>query len=111
MSTAIVVWYNAVMENLNLENFEEKTANGVAVVDFWASWCGPCRMLAPVMEELEKKHPEVAFYKVNVDEESDLAAAFGVQSIPAVFRLDGGTAVARHVGYADIATVERALGL
>ncbi len=106
-----IVCYNADMENLNIDNFKSKTSEGVCVVDFWAGWCGPCRMLAPVMEELEGKYPNVKFFKVNVDEESDIAAAFGVQSIPAVFRLDDGRLVARHVGYADGATVARNLGL
>lgn len=99
------------MKNLTAENFKEEVMNGTAVVDFWASWCGPCRMLAPVIEELAAERPDVKFFKVNVDEESDLAAAFGISSIPTVFRFDDGKAVARHLGYADKATLVRSLGL
>lgn len=99
------------MKELTLNNFANETESGVCVVDFWASWCGPCRMLAPVMEELEAERPDVKFFKVNVDDESDLAAMFGISSIPAVFRIDDGKAVARHIGYADKATLARSLGL
>lgn len=90
---------------------EELIKTNTVVCDFWASWCGPCRMLAPVMEELAAERPDVKFFKVNVDEESDLAAAFGISSIPAVFRLDDGKATARHVGYAGKTDIARALGL
>ncbi len=99
------------MKELDSGNFTKEIGSGVCVVDFWASWCGPCRMLAPVIEELAAERPDVKFFKVNVDEESDLAAAFGISSIPTVFRFDDGKAVARHLGYADKATLVRSLGL
>ena len=99
------------MKNLTVENFKEEVMNGTAVVDFWASWCGPCRMLAPVIEELAEERPDVKFFKVNVDEESDLAAAFGISSIPTVIRFDDGKIVARHLGYVGKGDLARNLGL
>ncbi len=96
---------------LTLENFKEETKDGVCVIDFWASWCGPCRMLSPIIDELSEEHPEIKFFKVNVDEESDLAQAFGISNIPAVFKISGNTIIARHVGYAPKAAVAAALGL
>lgn len=96
---------------LTLENFKEETKDGVCIIDFWASWCGPCRMLSPIIDELSEEHPEVKFFKVNVDEESDLAQAFGISNIPAVFKISGNTIIARHVGYAPKAAVAAALGL
>ena len=99
------------MKELNINNFKKETESGVCVVDFWASWCGPCRMLAPVMEYLAAERPAVKFFKGTGDEESALAAASGISSIPAVFRLDDGKATARHVGYAGKADIARALGL
>lgn len=99
------------MKNLTVENFKEEVMNGTAVVDFWASWCGPCRMLAPVIEELAEERPDVKFFKVNVDEESDLAAAFGISSIPTVIRFDDGKIVSRHLGYVGKDDLARNLGL
>lgn len=96
---------------LTLENFKEETKDGVCVIDFWASWCGPCRMLSPIIDELSEEHPKIKFFKVNVDEESDLAQAFGISNIPAVFKISGNTIIARHVGYAPKAAVAAALGL
>lgn len=96
---------------LTLENFKEETKDGVCVIDFWASWCGPCRMLSPIIDELSEEHPEIKFFKVNTDEESDLAQAFGISNIPAVFKISGNTIIARHVGYAPKAAVAAALGL
>lgn len=108
-----IVWYTLgiMVKVLTIENFNEETKNGVCVIDFWASWCGPCRMLSPVIDELSEEHPEVKFYKVNTDEESDLAQAFGISSIPAVFKISSGKIIARHVGYAPKAAVASALGL
>ena len=103
--------YNSVMKNLTINDFKKETESGVAVVDFWASWCGPCRMLAPVIEELAEEKPDVKFFKVNVDDEGDLAAAFGISSIPTVIRFENGKPVARHVGYAQKADLARGLGL
>lgn len=73
-------------------------AEGLAVVDFYADWCGPCKMLAPVIEELSLDHKEVHFFKVNIDENTDLAAKYGVMSIPTVVLFKGGEVLATEVG-------------
>ena len=68
------------------------------IVDFWATWCGPCRMLGPVVEELAEEHPEIKVCKVNVDDEPDLAQQFGVMSIPFVASFKGGQLYKSSVG-------------
>ncbi len=75
--------------NVTAENLEKTlNDNDIVFIDFWASWCGPCRMFGPVFEEASEKHKDIAFAKVNTEEAQDVAAAFGVQSIPtlAIFR-------------------------
>lgn len=70
--------------HLTKENFETEVMNdpGLILIDFWAEWCQPCKLLAPTFEELNKEEPQVKFCKVNVDEESELAAMFGIDTIP-----------------------------
>ena len=70
------------------KNFEKalQAAPGVAVVDFFATWCGPCKMLAPVIEEAAEDMPEIQFYKVDVDEAPELARSFKVMSVPDVYK-------------------------
>ena len=69
-------------------NFEKEAlrSDRLVLIDFWAEWCGPCRMLAPVISEIAEEHPEWKVCKVNVDEEASLAARYGVSSIPTVIR-------------------------
>lgn len=71
------------------------------LVDFFATWCGPCMMLAPIMEEIEKEHPEIKVCKVNVDECPDLAARYEISTIPRVFAFVGGKQKAMLEGLAD----------
>ena len=69
--------------SLNKDNFEKSIANGVALVDFWAEWCGPCKMQLPIIEEFSgEMEGKATIGKVNVDEELELAQSFGIQSIP-----------------------------
>ncbi|MCL2202295.1 MAG: thioredoxin [Oscillospiraceae bacterium] len=85
--------------NLTAENFEETVGNGKVLVDFWAQWCGPCRMLGPVIEEIAEEVGERAVVcKVDIEEESALAARFRVMSIPTVIVFDNGVEVSRFVG-------------
>lgn len=84
--------------HLNQSNFDESISKGNVLVDFWAPWCGPCRMLAPALEEIAAENPEVTIAKVNIDDEPDLAAKFGVMSIPTVIAFKNGEKAGQSVG-------------
>ncbi len=87
---------------LNNTNFEDTTKEGVSLVDFWAPWCGPCRMLSPVIDELAGDFEGKAkICKVNSDEEQDLAVKFGVRSIPTILFMKDGEVVDTMVGAAS----------
>ena len=84
---------------LTNDNFESVTSEGVALVDFWAPWCGPCRMIAPVIEELADEYDGKAkICKVNTDEEQEIAVKFGIRSIPTLIFLKDGQVVDQIVG-------------
>ncbi|RPH95783.1 MAG: thioredoxin [Calditrichaeota bacterium] len=76
-------------QKLGLKELEQALEkNEILLIDFWAEWCGPCRMFAPTFEKVSTKHPDIAFYKVNTEDDMEMASAFGIQSIPtlAIFR-------------------------
>jgi thioredoxin 1 len=95
------------MENLQGKNFNESISEGVHLVDFWAEWCGPCRMLTPVISELKEKYDgKAGVHKVNVDESSDLAKEFAIRSIPTVIIFKDGKEVERTAGVKEITFFE-----
>ena len=86
-------------------------ASGKAIVDFWATWCGPCQMMGRAIEsDLAPSMPELKVVKVNVDEAPELAAKFGVVSIPSIFCFRDGVRCGEFVGVTDCAEIRRALG-
>ena len=90
-----------------MENLKEKVGNGVHLVDFWAEWCGPCRMLTPTISELKEKYEgRAGVHKVNVDESSDLAKEFSIRSIPTVIIFKDGKEVERTAGVKEITFFE-----
>ena len=94
------------MTELTNANFAQETANGLIVVDFWATWCGPCRMQAPVLEESEGAIPALKVCKVNVDEQPELAGQFRVSAIPTLVFMKDGKIVNTAVGYQDYEALE-----
>ena len=94
---------------INKDNFktEVEEHEGLVVIDLYADWCGPCRMLAPVLAELEAEYPDVKFCKINVDEEAELARAFNVSSIPMIAFVKDNTFADVSVGYVPKATLSR----
>ena len=86
--------------NISKENFQEEVVNSnkPVLLDFWAPWCGPCRMVSPVVDQIAEERPDIAVGKVNVDEQPELAAQFGVMSIPTLLVFKDGQAVNKAVG-------------
>ena len=89
---------------------EIATRKGLSLIDFWATWCGPCRMLSPVVDEVAEERTDVKVGKVNVDEQPDLAAQFGVMSIPTLLVFEQGKLVRQAVGARPKAGVLELLG-
>lgn len=89
------------MTNLTKDNFkaEVESYSGLVAIDLWATWCGPCRMLAPIFEQISLEYPDVKFCKINVDEEPELTKMFNVQSIPTVALVKDNTFIDLLVGY------------
>ena len=81
------------------------------LVDFWAEWCGPCKMLSPLVENLAKDHPELKVLKVDVDEAEEIAAMYNVYSIPTLIYFENGKAVRQSVGYIGADQLKRFVGI
>ena len=87
------------MRIVNEAEFDEITSKGITLVDFYADWCGPCKMLAPILEELDGEYPDITFIKVNCDDEMHLAERFGIMSIPAIYMFKDGKLLLNTGGY------------
>ena len=86
------------VQKLNQNNFNNAIANGTALVDFYADWCGPCRMVSPVVDEIAEERRDITVGKVNVDDENALAMKYGVMSIPTLIVFKDGQEKTRIVG-------------
>lgn len=99
--------------NLTKDSFHNEVmeTEKVVVIDFWATWCGPCKMMAPVVEEVAKDYPDVKVCKVNVDEEPELSNAFKIVSIPTIVVIKNGEIIDSVVGYRPKEDIEKIIKL
>jgi len=91
------------VKHLENENFDELISNGITLVDFYADWCGPCKMLGP---ELEKVESDLSVVKVNVDEHEEIARSYGVMSIPTIVLFNNSQEIKRNIGFINKSKIE-----
>ena len=87
------------MEYGNVNNFENLISNDVVLVDFFANWCGPCKMLSPVLDDIASERSNVKIVKVDVDKNEELAKKYGIMSIPTLLLFKNGQVIDKHIGY------------
>lgn len=95
-------------KEINKSEFEQNVleGKGLSVVDFFATWCKPCQMLAPVIEEVSNKFENVSFYKIVIDKENDLANKYYIMSVPTIMFFKDGTLVDQVIGYRSVEEME-----
>lgn len=95
------------LEHANDTNFASLLGNGITLVDFWASWCGPCRMFGPIFEELSEQTPDVKFIKFEIDETNRrIPMQYGIRSIPSVLAFNNGELIEARTGLMDADTLK-----
>ena len=94
--------------SVTTDNFEQEVlkAGQTVLVDFWAGWCGPCKMLSPIVEQIAQEHPEIKVCKVNIDEEASLAMDYKVMSIPTLLVFKNGSVANQSVGVRSKTDIE-----
>lgn len=97
------------MKELNPIDFPNAVTKGRVLVDFFAEWCGPCQMLMPILDELEKEYPEIIFYRINSDSSSDLCKKWNIISIPVLLLFNEGKLIKTIYGYQPKTSIQRFL--
>ena len=95
--------------HITKDNFEELVlkSDKKVLLDFWATWCGPCKMIAPIVEEIAEENEQIVVGKIDVDEETPLAIQFGVTSIPTLVLMENGQKIGQLIGYRPKADIQK----
>lgn len=94
------------LKELETENFNEEIKNKLVLVDFYAVWCGPCKMMHPILEQVKDIYPDLKIIKVNVDEHEDLTRQYGVMSIPTLLLFKDSSVVEKNVGFMPLENIK-----